>query len=162
MKRFLNHLFEWNHELKKGHNPNTGFVVGFTEKHMNTLQYRVCNVLEELGRPYRVANAADKGFPGMVEDLTGTKYHTANTAYDALRDLLCNTSEVIVIREFSASKVKRPAGYLHDFVKILDDAHLFDIRPKSDLILIDYGAFLQRAWKDIGRYLAVHTFLENG
>lgn len=153
---FLKALFHRNHSGSG--NRNTGFMIGFTEDHLKRLIEFISYALSSMDRSFRVADATEKGYIEIVYELTGLRCSSNYAAYQAMRTLLYESDEVILVKKFSLSKLPSKGGRLRDWIKTLDDAHLYGVTPKAELILVDYGAFLQRNWDLIGPYLSILVY----
>ncbi len=158
---FLKNLFYRNHDKKRGINPNTGFMVGFHEDHLRKMKETCCNSLLRMKRPYYEVNAKNKTYIEIVHELTNEHITSNGKALEAMKALLYKSDNAIIISNFSSSKVKSKGRYLRHCIKILDDAHIHYMFPKSDLIIIDYANFLQREWQDIGYYLSILVYDNN-
>jgi len=157
-KLFLAALFYENHKIKKGHNPNTGFLVGFDSNHITLISERVRSALDGIGREYLIVEANGKSFADCVKSFTGKDYHVNDAAFADLKEMLLNANKAVVFKEFSKSKIRTretKCSMARSIIKILDDAHLSDVRPLSDLIFIDYADFLHHCWDSIGTYLKI-------
>ena len=155
---FLAALFYENHKIKKGHNPNTGFLVGFDSNHITVISEQVQSALDGIGREYVIVEVNGKSFADCVKSFTGKDYHVNHDAFADLKEMLLNANKAVVFKEFSKSKIRtrgKKCSMVRSITKILDDAHLSDIRPLSDLIFIDYADFLQHCWHSIGTYLKI-------
>ncbi len=158
---FLKNLFYRNHDKKRGINPNTGFMVGFHEDHLLKMRETCCNSLLRMKRPFYEVDAKNKTYIEIVRELTNEHITCTGKALESMKAFLYESDSVIIISNFSSSKVKSKGRYLRRFIKILDDAHIHDMFPKSDLIIIDYANFLQRVWQDIGYYLSILVYDHN-
>lgn len=157
-KLFLASLFYENHKILKGRNPRTGFLVGFDSNWIRSISEQVKSVLDEMEREYVIVEADGKSFADCIKSFTGKNYRTNHGAFADLKEVLLNVSKVVVFKEFSKSKLrtrKQRCSMARSIIKILDDAHLSEIRPLSDLIFIDYSDFLQHCSPNIGTYLKV-------
>lgn len=157
-KIFLAALFYENHKIMKGHNPRAGFLAGFDSNHITLFSEQVQSALDGIGREYVIVDANGKSFGDCVKSFTGKDYHVNHDAFADLKEILLNSNEAVVFKEFSKSKIRTVGGkcsMARSIIKILDNAHLSDIRPLSDLIFIDYADFLQYCWHSIGTYLKI-------
>jgi len=155
---FLAALFYENHRIMKGHNPNSGFLVGFDSNHITVISEQVQSALDGIGREYVIVEANGKSFANCVKSFTGKDYHVNHDAFADLKEMLLNANKAVVFKEFSKSKIrtrKEKCSVARSIIKILDDAHFSDVRPLSDLIFIDYADFLQHCWHSIGTYLKI-------
>jgi hypothetical protein len=158
---FLKNLFYRNHDKKRGINPNTGFMVGFHEDHLQEMKENCCNSLVRMKRPYYEVDAKNKTYIEIVNELTNEHITSNGKALESMKTLLYESDSAIIISNFSSSKVKTKERYLRHCIKILDDAHTHNMFPKSDLIIIDYANFLQRVWQHIGYYLSILSYDHN-
>jgi len=157
-KLFLTALFYENHKVMKGRNPRTGFLIGFDSNHITAISERVRSTLDSIGREYVIVEANGKSFTDCVKSFTRKDYHVNHAAFADLKEMLLNSNKAVVFREFSKSKIRtsgKKCSMAKSIIKILDNAHLSDIRPLSDLIFIDYADFLQHCWHSIGTYLKI-------
>ena len=142
-------------------NRNAGFMIGFTEDHLEHMTKSICSALSAMDRSFRVADAAGKSYLKIVYELTGLNCSSNYAAYEAMRALLYESDDVILVKGFSLSKSPSKAGKLRDWIKTLDDAHLHGVTPNADLILVDYGSFLQKVWNSIGPYLSILAYSDD-
>ena|GEM_PF-3562539 len=157
-KLFLAALFYENHKIMKGRNPRTGFLVGFDANHITVISEEVQLALDAIGREYVIVEANGGSFAHCVKSITGKDYHVNHEAYTDLREILLNSNKAVVFKEFSQSKIRtrgRRCLMARSIIKMLDDAHVSDIRPLGDLVFIDYADFLQHCWQTIGPYLRI-------
>ena len=157
-KLFLSALFYQNHKVMKGKNPSAGFLIGFDQSHLEHILGGVKSALDAIEREYMVIEADNKSFINCIKILTGEDYRSDSDAFNGLKDVLLNTNKVVVFKEFSKCKMKSNkdrTSRVRSIIKISDDAHLYNIRPPSDLVFIDYAEFLQKSWADIGAYVKV-------
>jgi hypothetical protein len=155
-KLFLASLFYQNHEIMKGRNLTTGFLVGFDSDHIAGISKEVQSALDGIGREYIIVEANGKSFADCVKSFTRRDCHT--NAFVDLKEILLNSSKVVVFKEFSKSKIRttgEKCSTVRRIIKILDDAHLSNIIPLSDLIFIDYADFLQHCWPNICTYIKI-------
>ena len=92
----------------------------------------------------------------MAKQLYGAKPNDTHDAWLMFEEILLNSHEVIVISNLSQSKI--PSGkaeVARSLIKTNDDAHLRGIKSKSDILFIDYAAFLQRSWSYFGAYIEI-------
>jgi hypothetical protein len=142
----------------KGRNLRTGFLVGFDSGHITEISEGVQSVLDSIGREYVIVEANGKSFTDCVKSFTRRDYHVIHDAFIDLKEMLLNSNKAVIFKEFSKSKIRtrgKKCSIARSIIKILDDAHLSDIRPLSDLIFIDYADFLQHCWHSIGTYLKI-------
>ena len=157
-KLFLAALFYENHKIIKGHNPRTGFLVGFDSNCIAVISEQVQSALDGMGREYVIVEANGKSFAGCIKSFTGKDYHVNHAAFSDLKEMLLNANKTVVFKELSKSKIRtrrKKCSMVRSIIKILDNAHLSDVRPLSDLIFIDYADFLQHCWHSIGTYLKI-------
>jgi hypothetical protein len=157
-KLFLAALFYENHKIMRGHNPNSGFIVGFDSGHITEISEGVQSALDTIGREYVIVEANGKSFTDCVKSFTRRDYHVIHDAFIDLKEMLLTSNKAVVFKEFSKSKIRtrgKKCSMARSIIKILDDAHLSDIRPLSDLIFIDYADFLQYCWQNISTYLKI-------
>ena len=157
-KLFLAALFYENHKIMKGHNPRVGFLVGFDSNHITVISEQVQSALDSIGREYVIVEASGKSFAGCIKSFTRKDYHVNHAAFSDLKETLLNANKTVVFKEFSKSKIRtrrKKCSMVRSIIKILDNAHLSDIRPLSDLIFIDYADFLQHCWYSISTYLKI-------
>jgi len=155
---FVAALFYENHKMLKGHNPRTGFIVGFDSNFIGPISEEVRSALEHIGREYVIVDANGKSFTDCIKSITKKDYHANHQAFADLKEMLLNSSSTVVFTEFSKSKIRTRAKKCwtaRSIIKILDNAHLSGIRPVSDLIFIDCATFLEYCWRDIGTYLKI-------
>jgi len=108
-KLFLAALFYENHKIMKGHNPRTGFLVGFDSNHITVISEQVQSSLDGLdgiGREYVIVEANGKSFADCVKSFTGKDYHVNHAAFTDLKEMLLNAKKTVVFKEFSKSKIR--------------------------------------------------------
>ncbi len=157
-KLFLAALFYENHKIMKGHNPRTGFLVGFHSNHITVISEEVKSALDSIGREYVIVQANGKSFADCVKSITRKDYHVNYDAFADLKEVMLNSNKAVVFKEFSKGKIRtkgKKCSMVRSIIKILHNAHLSDVRPLSDLIFIDYADFLQHCWNSIGPYLKI-------
>ncbi len=150
---FLKVLFHRNRGVTG--NRNAGFLVAFSDEQMEGMRDSCCKALARMGRPVRVINAAGKRYIEIVSETTGVELSSKWSASEAMTSLLEDSEDVVFIEAFSRSLANNKSGYLRDWIKTLDDAHLKNKTPRCDLIFLDSAAFLQRVWPSIGPYLTI-------
>ncbi len=92
----------------------------------------------------------------MARQLSGDKPSGTRDAWIMFEEILWNSDKVIVVANLSQSKIpSRKSWYGRSLIKINDDAHIKGIRPRSDLVFVDYASFLQRSWSELGPYVDV-------
>ncbi len=92
----------------------------------------------------------------MASQLYGTKPNSKRDAWNMFKEIQLNLDKVIVISNLSQSKVpSSKSSQARSLIKINDDAHFEAIKPKSDLVFVDYASFLQRSWSELGPYIDV-------
>jgi len=162
LKVLLERVILTNHEFRNGSNPDSIYLVGFTEEHLDELEKNVKDALKALKKVYKIVECVNKNFIDIVEELSGIKYKTNQHAYEALKQVQLNNNIVIILKQFSLSKSKnRAAGLCHGLIKNLDDAHFDNIHPQSDLIFIDYASFLEKHFEEIGPYVVYNIWPNN-
>ena len=154
-KFFLMSLFMDNHEVADEINPNAGFIVCFSGKQIKDATESVAKEISALNRTHLILDAAGKSLAAMAEDLSGARHRTHYDAFQEFERTLLHSDTVLIVKAISRAKVKDRAGLARSLVKIGDDAHFKGIRPRSDLIFIDYAEFLQKSWDEIGIYVKI-------
>jgi len=155
-KLFVHSLFYQNHVLTNK-NPNTGFVVCYSNEQIEANTDAIINAVEwEMRKPH-VINAAGKTYRQLGEILTGFPHRENYEVSKSFKEVLLTDDRVIVFQGLSNMKttLENKIRYAYGLIKVLDDAHFDGIIPKADLIFIDYARFLQDAWKNIGAYLNI-------
>ena len=154
-KLFVHCLFYQNHSSKNP-DPNSGYVIAFREDQIEERTSSLIEAIEWQNRDYILIPAAGRTYRQLGEILRGYPTQTTQQAHDSFKDVLLRSSNVLIIQEFSRSRISgRKADYARSLIKILDDAHFDGIFPSSDLIFVDYGDFLHKSWSSIGTYLDV-------
>ena len=154
-KLFVHSLFEENHQAGNI-NPNSGFLVAFNRKQVLSHTSFVIEAVEWEKREYVLIKCAGKTYRQLSEKLSQFPVNTNYDAHGVFENFLLTTNKVLILQEFSKSKITgRKDNYARGLIKIADDAHFRKIYPSSDLIFIDYGDFLSRSWESIGPYLEI-------
>jgi len=154
-KLFLNGLFATNRQ-EGNINPNAGYFLSFNEEQINHNNAEVLKALEWLDRTPVLVDAKNCTFKNMAQQLRGAKPSDTRDAWMMFEENLLNSHDVIVISNLSQSKIASgKSGVARSLIKINDDAHLLGINPKSDILFVDYAAFLQRAWSELGAYIEI-------
>jgi hypothetical protein len=154
-KLFLYGLFASN-QREGNINPNAGYFLSFNEDQINKNKSEVLDALEWLDREPVVIEAKNCTFKNMARQLYGSKPNDTRDAWLMFEEILLNSHEVIVISNLSQSKIPTgKSGVARSLIKTNDDAHLRGIKPKSDILFIDYAAFLQRSWSEFGAYIEI-------
>lgn len=155
-KLFLHTLFYNNHKRKKGVNPNSGFITIFDQNQIETITRLTEDALHWLNRKFIIVHGNGKNVRQLGESFPYETCRTYSDFYSILKNFLLNTDYVVIIKEFSKSKMQiNKAGFARSLIKIIDDAHFHNTVPSADLIFIDYASFLEKSWKDIGLYLNI-------
>lgn len=155
-KLFVHSLFYENHVVALGHNPNAGFVAVFGEDDIERVIPQLEEALKWAEREYIVVRAAGRTFRELGEPLTGFRPRTAEEAFEAYQRTLLTTDKVVVVAGISKSKFgKKRADIARALVKIIDDAHFQEIRPRADLIFVDHASFLQSSWYELVTYTTI-------
>ncbi len=153
-KLFLHSLFMANRGISR--NPNAGYFMCFTEEQVAHNTAKVLEALKWLDRTFIHIDAKDCTFGDMAAQLSGTKPSGTRDAWIMFEEILWNSDKVIVLSSLSRSKIpSRKSSQARSLIKINDDAHIKGIKPKSDLVFVDYAAFLQRSWSELGPYVDV-------
>ena len=117
---------------------------------------KVLEALQWLGRSFIHIEAKDCTFGDMAAKLSGIKPGSKRDAWDMFKEVLLGSDKVIIVSNLSQSKIpSRKSSQARSLIKINDDAHFDGIKPRSDLVFVDYAAFLQRSWSELGPYLEV-------
>ena len=155
-KLFIHTLFLENH-VDGRKNPNSGYIVCYNEEQLDTSTKRIVEAIEWEGRKPIIVNAVDKTFRQVGQIITGFEYKDNYETSKEIKDFLLRSNKVFVFQGISKMKgtIQEKIIHVRSFIKMLDDAHFDNIRPKSDLIFVDYAKFLQDAWEHIGIYLKV-------
>ena len=155
-KLFVHTLFLENH-VDGRKNPNSGYVVCYNGEQLKTNTKKIAEAIEWEGRNPVIVNATDKTFRQVGQTVTGLQHSDNYETSKEIKDLLLRSNKVFVFHGISMMKGTTQEKIIHvrSFIKMLDDAHFDNIRPKSDLIFVDYAKFLQDAWEHIGIYLKV-------
>jgi len=153
-KLFLHSLFTANRGVSR--NPNARYFLCFTEEHVAHNTTKVMEALQWLDRVPLHIDARDCSFGDMARQLSGDKPSGTRDAWIMFEEILWNSDKVIVVANLSQSKIpSRKSWYGRSLIKINDDAHIKGIRPRSDLVFVDYASFLQRSWSELGPYVDV-------
>lgn len=144
-----------NHEILNGKNPNSIYLAGFTEEHLDSLADNVRDGLHCNKKPNHYIDMTGKTKTYFYESLIG--YKAKRDDWEKLfDDCLYNTNQVLVIKGLSKAKYRGVEILFRELIKTLDDAHNKGIHPKTDIVFIDYPSFLQKHYKSIGPYLATN------
>lgn len=144
-----------NHEILKGHNPNSIYLAGFTANHLDALEEEVLGGLECNHKLCLFIDMKDQPESYLYEKIIGKKHPRSEWAKRA-DEKLYNTDQVLIIKALSKSKIKHSEGTFRDLIKALDDAHVKNIHPKTDIVFIDYASFLEKHYEEIGAYLTTN------
>lgn len=152
-KLFVHTLLYENHNFENI-NPNVGFVVSINAENVKKNANGIIDAVKWEGREYIHISAAEKTYRELGEMITGFRCNSNHDTFNAFKEKLLNSNKVFIIQEFSKVKTNQNKAHLvRALIKVIDDAHFDDIKPKVDLIFIDYPDFLQKSWEDIGIYL---------
>lgn len=139
-KLFVHGLFTENRGPAQ--NLNSGYVICYDKE---LVEFNTAKILEAIrweGREPVLFNAAGKTIRQLGEDVPLISGRSAHDVYKAIKELLLYSDKVVVIREFSKLKTSgNKPGWARSFIKILDGAHFDGIKPKADLIFVDYADF---------------------
>ncbi len=149
------------HDNSRGKNPNTGFLVGFSEEHIERMAQATVDALSQMGQSFSMVDATGKKPAEIISELSGVQYRNQMDAFQAMEDMLYESDKVFIIKRFSLSKSPSKPSTLRCWIKTLDDAHLRGVVPKANLVLVDNAGFLQKAWGDIGYYLNIMAYSDN-
>ena len=156
-KLFVHCLFKENHQ-EGNVNPNSGFLIAYNKKQILSHTSFLIEAVEWEKRDYVLLKSAGKTYRQMSEKLSHLPVNTNYDAHRIFEDFLLTTNKVLILQEFSKSKISgRKDDYSRALIKMIDDAHFKKVNPSSDLIFIDYGDFLFRSWESIDPYLEVMT-----
>ena len=145
-------LFLSNHQ-EDNPNPNSAFVVANNKEQLQKHTSLIIEAVRWEKRNFILIEAEGKTYRQLGQELSGGPLKTIYDAHKAFEHFLFTTDNVLIIQGFSKANIKSSkAGYARTLIKMLDDAHIQDRYPESDLIFIDYGDFLFRAWQSIGPY----------
>jgi len=155
-KLFLHSLTRRNKQ-REGTNPNVGFLIGCNEDELDRHADATVAAAEWADRQVAFVDARGKTLREATQEICGYRPDPGHGAcFHALEDVLLHQDRVVVVRELSHLRTSfRKPALARAPIKTLDDAHFSGIRPRADLIFIDYAAVLQRWWDDIGPYLDV-------
>lgn len=156
---FLKTLLHDN--ISRGKNPNTGFLVGFSDDHIESMGQAIIDALSQMGQSFCMVDAAGKKPAEIISELSGVQYRNQMDAFQGMEDMLYESDKVFIIKRFSLSKSPSKSSTLRCWIKILDDAHTRGVVPKANLVLVDNAGFLQKAWSDIGSYLNIMAYSDN-
>lgn len=157
---FLNYSFLRNKKLSHGKNPDSIYLAGFTEEHIQHLKDQAIEVITDNKRPVLVVECKGRTWRKAISEAVSLEFKTNTEAYEYLENLQKETNTALLVVELSRCKVRTPQNYTRSLIKNIDDAHFKGIYPESDLIFVDYASFLEKHWQYIGLYLRVNTLLE--
>jgi hypothetical protein len=130
----------------------------FDEEQVANNTAKVLEALQWLDRSSIHIDAKDCTFGDMAATLSGVKPNSKRDAWNMFKETLLTTDKAIVLSNLSRSKIpSRKSAKARSLIKINDDAHFDGIKPRSDLVFVDYAAFLQRSWPELGPYLDVFS-----
>lgn len=156
-KLFLHSLYTSNHQ-DGNPNPNAGYFICFSEEELQDCINKIIEANEWLERTAVLIDAKNCTFITMAKQLFGTEPNSTLEAWDMFREVLLGSSNVIVISNISKSKISsRKSSFARSIIKINDDAHFKNIKPKSDMLFVDSACFLKRSWGEIGSYLNIFS-----
>lgn len=145
LKVLIERVLYSNHNVRYGKNPDSIYLIGFNKNQFDDLEINLKDAIRALNKIYRIVNCNCKTFLEIVEEITGKKFKTNHIAWTALKEYQLFENNVLILREMSKSKINYDLpGVFHTLIKNLDDAHFNNVHPKSDLIFIDYAAFLEK------------------
>lgn len=144
-----------NHEILKGHNPNSIYLAGFTDNHLDALEEGVMSGLECNHKQCLFIDMKDQPASYLYEKIVGSKVPRDQWA-KRVDEKLYHSDQVLIIKTMSKSKIKHPEDTFRELIKTLDDAHFKNIHPKTDLVFIDYASFLEKHYEHIGTYLTTN------
>ncbi len=148
---FLSALFRENQVLEQ--NPDVGFFVGFTKEQMASHAMNIASAVTSLDREPLVLDAPSGTYIDLAEKMTAVRYSDDVDAKEGIRNVLRSSHRVFIIKEISKLQTDNNRAHLaRHMIKARDDAHS---PPNSELIFVDYGAFLQKAWEHIGIYITI-------
>jgi hypothetical protein len=154
-KLFLQSLFIAN-QRNDNINPNAGYFASFSEKQIGNNVIKIVNALEWLGREYILIEARNCTFKNMARQLYGDSPNSMRNAWLMFEEILLKSDKVLIISDISQSKIPtRKSWHARSMIKTNDDAHLRGIKPRSEILFVDYACFLQRSWPELGTYLEV-------
>ncbi|MCC5911355.1 MAG: hypothetical protein JJT76_13040 [Clostridiaceae bacterium] len=155
-KLFVHALFHENHSVQYK-NPNSGYVIYYSDEHLESSSNDIVKALEWMGRDYILIDAANKTFKQLEEYLLPFHSRTKYEVFKEFENMLLNSDKVLILKNISKLKGSKDAKIKNarSFIKVLDDAHFKNITPKADIIFIDTARFLEDAWDNIGIYLNI-------
>jgi len=156
-KLFLHALYTSNHQ-DGNPNPNAGYFICFSEEELQDCINKIIEANKWLERSVALIDANNCTFINMAKQLVGAEPNSTSEAWDMFREVLLDSSNVIVISNISKSKIStKKSSFVRSMIKINDDAHFKNIKPKSDILFVDSACFLERSWGDIGSYLNIFS-----
>jgi hypothetical protein len=157
LQLFLQSLFIANQQNDAIH-PNAGYFASFSEEHIGNNVNKIADALEWLGREYILIEAKNCTFKNMAKQLYGESPKRMHDAWVMFEETLLGSDKVLIISNISQSKIPtRKSWHARSIMKINDDAHFSGVKPRSEILFIDYACFLQRSWPELGTYLEVFT-----
>jgi hypothetical protein len=159
LEQFFQTHFRVNHR-PENKNFNALFLVGFTPDHLQLLASRACQVSTLLNHRVMSIDVRGKSYVDMCKEITCKQDKDSCMGEESLRQFLYEENVVLIIKEMSAMKTRsqsRSVQQIQGMIKLLDNAHLENVRPKTDLVFVDYAGFLQKHWEELGNYVEVNV-----
>jgi hypothetical protein len=152
----VNEVIRTNHEILYGQNPNCIYLAGFTRQHLDTIEKHITHGLVCENKKIEAIDMIDKTKTFMIDQLS-SGWGTIPERTTAFYRSLIEKERILIIKGLSASRIPYKVNTFRGIIKTLDDAHLKDEYPKTDIIFIDYAAFLEKNYSQIGPYLSTNV-----
>lgn len=123
LEAFLNYSFLLNKKLGGGKNPDSIYLAGFTENHIESLKKRTEKVLSEIGRPVVIVEFKDQTWLQAISATADQAFKSSMDTYVYLESILSHTDSILLVVGLSKCKSHRLENYARGLIKTLDDAH---------------------------------------
>jgi len=130
-------------------------VLCFNEEQLKRNTESIVKAVKVEKRPLLLIDAQNQTLVQLGKKLPGYSCRYSFEADEAFKEILLCSDKVMVVTGLSTMNTSKDQriSYARWLIKILDDAHFDNIKPRSNLIFVDYASFLQDAWEQIGLYL---------
>lgn len=158
LSEILEMTFIENHLIKNGQNPDQIYFNGINKSELTNLECYCIQYLNMINRKYIILECEELTINQILQEILNKleieiEKKTDNWLSKRFYDVLYFQDLVIIFKELSTSRTKNIEVFFREFIKILDDAHLKNIKPRADLIFIDYPSFYEKNQELISSYL---------
>ena len=158
LSEIIEMTFTENHLIQNGQNPNQLYFAGINKKELDRLEYFSTQYLKMVERKFIVIESKELTINKIISDTLIKLEIEIEKKTDAwlskrFYDVLYFQDVVIIFKELSLSKTPNIQVFFREFIKVLDDAHMKNIKPRGDIVFIDYASFLEKQDEYISSYL---------